>query len=454
MTLFRRFQVIRDGKGLRTELIRGGIGSVVIRVVHLILEFTLAMMLARILGAHDYGIYAYAFAQMRILAIPAQAGLPTLAVREVAAYQARKEWAHLRGLLIRMNQITFSLAVLIGIIAAFVAWVLMERDWTEQYETFLWALVLLPLMALGNIRGSALRGLHRVVLGQLPENVLRPGFFVFLILASTMFAGSVNMMPSAAMAMHAVSAAIAFGIGAWLLMRYLPENVKSVQPMYESRRWIRSAIPLSMIMGLMVINNQSAMIVLGIFSTPADVGLFGVALQVALVVTVPLTAVNVVIAPHISHLNTHGDLQKLRRVSTWSARIILLASLAIGAMLLVFGELILRTAFGEEFVRAYFSLAILCVGHCLGATVGASMILLNMTGNERRVRTAFAVAATINVLCSLVLIPILGLIGAAISVALSLTILNFTLGWSVQKWLRINPTAFSRSISHNNHHAG
>ena len=48
------------------------------------LGFLTTVLLARLLGAEGYGIYAYAYALVMLLAMPAQSGLPNLIVRETA----------------------------------------------------------------------------------------------------------------------------------------------------------------------------------------------------------------------------------------------------------------------------------------------------------------------------------------------------------------------------------
>src|SRR5690606_3989966 len=147
----------------------------------LLAEMVLAVVLARMLGAKGYGLYVFAYSLTRTLAIPAQAGLPTLTVREVAKYDATKQWGYLRGLWTRNNQAVLVLSLLIAMFGAGVSLRESSSD-QEQLRTLLWALALVPATALGNIRGATLRGLGHVFQGQLPENVLRPSIFILLIL--------------------------------------------------------------------------------------------------------------------------------------------------------------------------------------------------------------------------------------------------------------------------------
>jgi O-antigen/teichoic acid export membrane protein len=427
------------GDGLQGQILRGGVGSLVVRVANLGLEMCVAIALARLMGVEGYGVYAYAYALMRTLAIPAQAGLPTLAVREVAAYTATSEWSLLRGLLRRMNQVALLFSLGIAALGASVALFWRGPGSPMQLATFAWALLLLPLMALGNIRGAILRGLHLVVQGQLPENVLRPAFFLLLIGVFLLAKDTFVLTPQTGMALHAGGAAIAFAIGAWLLLRNLPRQVSDATPAYDTRRWVLSAIPLSMIMGMMVINNQAAILILGMFAPARDVGVYGAVSQVALVVTVPLTVVNLTVGPHISRLYAEGDRGGMQRVAALSAWAILVAGVSLAAVLAIGGKWILGLAFGPEFARGYVALAILCVGQGASALLGASMIVLNMTRNEKQVAVAFAVAVGSNIALNFLATPRLGLVGAATAVAASLILLNGLLAWQVHRKVGINP---------------
>jgi O-antigen/teichoic acid export membrane protein len=64
--------------------------SFVIKTSSVGFGFFTAVLLARMLGAEGYGIYAYAFALVTLLAMPAKAGLPQLVVRETARGVAGK----------------------------------------------------------------------------------------------------------------------------------------------------------------------------------------------------------------------------------------------------------------------------------------------------------------------------------------------------------------------------
>jgi di/tricarboxylate transporter len=202
-----------QGRGLKASLLRSGSGSILLRVLVFALSLLMTVVLARALGAKGYGVYAYAMAIVTLLAIPAQVGLPTIIVRETARAEANDRWGLIRGLWGWSGKLVLALSAVLVVIAFFVAWLGRESHDSLQLQTFYAALPLIPLMALGSVRGAALRGLRHVIKGQLPESVLRPSFLIVMILfVYVLLAESVT--PKEAMMLHSAAAALAFPV-AW-----------------------------------------------------------------------------------------------------------------------------------------------------------------------------------------------------------------------------------------------
>ncbi|MFZ0255993.1 MAG: flippase [Gammaproteobacteria bacterium] len=437
-TLQRLANTLR-GDGLRARLIRGAFGSVGLKIANALLGVAVAILLARALGPEGYGVYAFALSLVTLLAIPAQMGLPTLMVRETVKYHYQEQWGLLRGLLRQANQVALGFSLVLGLIAAGVAWSLSSHADPVQIETYLWALLLVPLIALGNLRGATLRGLHRLVQGQLPEMVLRPAFLLLLGGITAMVS---TLTPQGTMALHALASGLAFAIGAALLWRALPSETRDAQPVYETTVWGRSVLPLSLLAGLQIINSQTGIVMLGFLATNEAVGIYRVVTQVATLVVFSLSAVNMVIAPHVAQLYAARNKQRLQRMTTWSARGILLIAVPVSGVFILFGEPILGLVFGSEYRAGHTALAILCVGQLLNAAMGSVGILLNMSGYERDTARGVAVAAVVNMLLNMILIPVLGMNGAATATAVTLLIWNAVLCRQVWVRLGIQSTVF------------
>lgn len=429
--------------GLRAELSRGALGSVILKLISVLLGVFLAIVLARALGPTGYGIYAYVFALVSLLAIPAQMGLPTLVVRETAKAHVAGQWGVMRGLWRWTTLAVGVVSVLLAMVALLIGELFSERFNSTQLTAFAFGIVLIPLVALGNLRGAALRGLRRVVMGQLPEFVLRPGILILLILAAMMHLSSARLSPAHAMGLHAVAAALSFVIGAVMLWRARPRELAAApQPEYATRVWLTAAFPLALVSGMQLINQNTDIIMLGLFRSAEEVGVYKVVVTGATLVVFGLQAITMVISPHFARLHAQGDRERLQRLVTLSTRAILLFSLPVVLMLVFFGDAVLARVFGEEYISGQMPLAILAVGQLVNAAMGSVGILLMMTGYERDTARGVITAAIVNVILNLILVPPFGITGAAIASAITLTVWNLVLWRAVHQRLGIESMAF------------
>lgn len=435
--------LVGSAESSRGHLFRGGTGSLGIKLVGALANLVLAILLARILNPQGYGVYSYVLAVVSFLGIPAQLGLPNLVVRETAKAQVLQQWGVMRGLWRWSNLTVGIISLTLAVAGLGVAWSYREDFTSTQVATFLFGLLLVPLVALGNIRGAALRGLRRVVLGQLPEHVLRPCFLILFVLAITLNLAPFTLTPAQAMGFNVLAAGAAFIIGAALLWHARPNEVAAAPvPLYETRTWTTSALPLAFVAGMQMISQHTDILMLGIIGSAEEVGIYKVAVAGAALVAFGLQAVNMVVAPHFARLHVQGEMVKLQRLVTVSARTILFFSIPVVLVFVLFGEDILTLFFGAAYAPGYIPMAILAIGQLVNTAMGSVGILLNMTGHERDTARGVAVAAAANVALNLVLIPPFGMKGAALATALALTIWNLILWGSVRRRLNLESMAF------------
>lgn len=440
--LRQRIREAVAGEGLRARLLRGGAGSVLIRAGNRLLGLLLGIVLARGLGAEGYGIYAYAFAVMGLLMVLAEAGVPTLLLREVAASLGQARWGLLRGALVRGGQFVGLASVTVSLAGLLVLWAAADRLSHAELHTTLLMLAVLPLAALARMIAHAMRGLERVVAGQVVELLLRPLLVLPAVAALFLYSPALRQ-PQYAMAAQLVAVAVVVLAGWWALKRNLPAEAASRPPEYRTRQWLKSALPFTLIGGAGIINNQADIIMLGWFRPSADVGIYRVAVQGSVLVAFGLQAANAVVAPHFSRLYAAGDRVRLQRLVTTSARVILLAAVPVAAAFVLAGDAIAAWVFGAEFAASHGALAILSVGQLCNAAFGSVGFLLNMTGHESDTARALWTTAVLNIVLNAALIPFFGKEGAAVASAVSLVTWNVMLYRLVRKQLGIRPGAFA-----------
>ena len=439
---------LMSGSGLRAQLLRGGMGSMAVKVTHALLAFFLAVVLARTLGPEGYGVYAFALAVLMLAAIPAKAGMPVLVVRETARAQSNENWALMRGLWRWATRwvLLFSLIVM-GVVAAVLFGVTgLEHP---RAATLAAGLFLIPLLALANIRGAALRGLRRVVQGQFPESVFRPALLLMAVLAVVFVVGRPDALtPERVMGLYVAAALAAFVLGAWMLFRSRPAGVKAApKPEYKNALWRHSVLPLALIAGLQIINQQTDIVVLAIFREDTEVGIYRAAYQLAMLAVFGLQAMNMVVQPHFARLYEQDEMMRLQKLVTTSARVILLIALPVVLVLLFLGEHVIALVFGEPYREGAFALGVLASAQLVNASMGSVGPLLNMSGYERDTARAVGAAASGNLVLNFILVPMYGMAGAAVSTALTLVMWNLLLRYYVKKRLGLEVFAIGIRVN-------
>jgi O-antigen/teichoic acid export membrane protein len=428
---------------LGAKLIKGFLGTGGIRLAHAVIGFATGILLARSLGPSDYGTYTFVMAMVGFLTIPSELGIPGLAVREIAVANARKDWGTMRGFILRAHQGIAALSLLLIALGALGLVVFGDRIDPVRRQCMWFALALVPLISLGALRAAMLRGLRKVLLGQLPEQVIRPAALLLLIVAILAFYRE-SMSPQTMVLAQIAATTIAFAWGLVVFVRHRPPQLASASPAYQTSAWIRSTLPFGLSAALLLLNGRTDILALGLFHPDSEVGIYRVAVQMTLPVLFAQQAVNAIQAPHIAHLYAAGDMTRLQRMVTQSSRAVLAVSASAALVVILFGEPLIRVLFGAEYTAAYVPLVILALGKTVNSAMGSVASLLNMTGHERDAMRSILVAAVLNVVLNVTLTPAWGMTGAAIATAATLVVWNVVMWHTVKRRIGIQSSAFLR----------
>ena len=443
LTFTARLRSFRGNDGsLRHHLARAAAGSALLAVSSKLLMLLTSVVLARWMGAEGYGVYATAMALAILLTVPTGLGLPTLVVRLLARYRLHWQWGLMRGLLVRGNQAVLTVSLATAGLAAVVIWASADRLGADRATTYSLAMLLIPLTALGAMRSAALRGLHHVILGQLPENLIMPGLFLALAVGFWVTQGeTAALSPQWAIFARVVATAAAFGVGAALLLKRIPPAVREATPEFDLRAWARSALPLLFIAGINIINTQTDILMLAALRGGESAGVYQAAVRGAELVAFSLVIVNMAIQPSIARLYAAGDNVRLQRLVTLGARATTAAALPLAAVMILWGAPIMAAVFGNDFARGAVALGILSAAQLVNAFTGPANSLLDMTGHQDDTLKAMIAGVLINVTLNAVLIPRWDIVGAAVATGTSLIVWNVLLVILVMRRLGLNATA-------------
>lgn len=417
------------------DLIRHSSTAVVLRVVGAASAFSLNLVLARVLGTSGAGLYLLAFTVVTVAAVVGRVGLDHTMVRFVAAGAAGNEWGRVRG--------TFRVGISLTLLASAAAsgcLMVLGRPLAER--VFAKPLLELPLsmMALGvlplglyTIVAQALQGLRRIGASILLLSVMTPVLTTVGILVSPRAWG----VEAAALSFVAATAAtLATGVILWRrAMSDAPRDGSSL----PTRELLSSSMPLFAGALLNLAISWAPIVLLGIWGSSRDVGIFALASRTALLLTFVLTSVNSIAAPKFSALSRTGDHEGLRTTAQQSATLAAAVASPLFVLFVAFPSTIM-SIFGPDFAAGGTVLAILAVGQFINASTGSVSLLLVMSGNERAFRNIVGVCAITSFTLSFLLIPRLGIVGAAISagtVTVFQTVLAVWTAWRILKILAL-----------------
>ncbi len=418
---------------------RGASGALLVQVGGAGFSLIVNVLLARLVGKSQYGIYAYAMSWVSVLVVLALLGQSSSVVRFVPVYLHRKEWDTLRGLRRGASGIVLAGSVVIMLVGAAVVFALRNRMGDATLQTMLAGFLLLPLLAQLGLNGGFFRGYKRAVSAGAYNSLVRPVFFIALVLALALPLG---LRPTARdiMLANVIAALAAVGCSEWQLSRGWPAAAKRVKPSYDSRAWFKLGRQLFLLAAIGIVSNRVDVLILGGFAGADEVGPYYAAVRLAAIAAYGLTAVNTILAPMIAESYAVEDHATMAKLVHHAAKLTFVVTVTVGIGIAVAGYWVLGL-FGKGFAEAAFiPLLIILAGQCISAAAGPVGFLMTMTRYERQASWFMALAATLNIVLSVALIPLFGLVGAAIASAAGIVAWNLSGLLFVRSRLDVNPT--------------
>jgi O-antigen/teichoic acid export membrane protein len=434
------------GPGDGAALARGSVGSLLTKIAGMGVMFGVHVLLARLLGTSEYGVYVYALTCVDMLAVMCLLGYHISLVRFVAEYRARNQWGLLLGIQRRSTQIVAGVSVLVSLVAGVLIWRFEGRLSDSQFETFWVGIGVLPIFCLCWLRESSLRALKRMVQSQILLRVLRPT--VVGVLAISVYMGAEQIKSSWAMGCNLAAVGFAFLVGTVLLRRALQPEFHREKPVYRTMSWMKVSLPMLLLSSMHWILKRTDIIMIGAYLGTTETGIYSAASQVSGMVVLGLTSVNSMLGPMISEFYYTDKTEQLRRVVALAARAVFILMVA-ATIVMSLGGKIMLSLYGTEFVAAFVPLLILLGGQVVNAMVGPVGLIMTMTGHQNQAGLIFGFGAVVNVALNMLLIPRFGFVGAAVASATSMVLWNVMMFGYVWSVVGINSTIIRRHLKPN-----
>lgn len=427
-------------RALVDDLPPQAIATLAVRITAIGVEFLAMLLLARLLGAADYGKYALAMSVVAIAAVPAMLGFDRLLIREMATMQAASAWGTMKGLLTRAAQATALASLLIvGLLS--LAAVAPGTAVSGMRLALAFAAALAPVIAFVRIQQAALQGLGHVAAGLTAESLVQPLALIALVFGLVV-AGPLRADSVTALTLQVCASGAALVAASLLLRRRLPAPVAEAPAHFRGREWLASSTIFMWLVGMSAALVNVDTLLVGALLGPSEAGAYRVASQCAMFVGFPLAAVSIATAPTIASLHAQGRHLELGRRLRSAARVIFAVAAAIAVIAALAGRPLLA-AVGSGFEHAFPAMLILVATYLVHAAMAASTYLLFMTAHERLAAAIFTGGVAFHVVLGMLLIPRFGLSGAAGAAGASLTLVSAASAMLAWKLTGINATIFS-----------
>ena len=178
---------------------------------------------------------------------------------------------------------------------------------------------------------------------------------------------------------------------------------------------------------------------LGYYMTDFEVGLYNAALPTAMLILLPHKAIGSLAISSFSELKERNNEKiedSLQTATRWVFSLVFPTFL----ILMLFSEQVLQILWGSQYTQASLALSILAGGYLIDALVGRVGSFLNSKGYTQYILYNNIAALTLNITLNILLIPIYGIIGAAIATTTSTILTNllmFLEVWRKEKIISI-----------------
>lgn len=392
------------------------------------LGYCAMLFVTNVYGAGQWGLYTLCITVLSIAVLLPKFGFDNSLVRiitELNLYDNKKE---MRSVLYKSITISILLALLViaimNLFSDYIVFKLLKKPELQPHLSILsFAIIPITLIA---ILSAYFQALKKTVLFILFQTAFVNIVFLVFLLFNHFFKieFSVIQVYIAAVILTLIVAVFFYT----LINKERPDVFVSDKKefKYSYNTIINISTPMLLSSSFALFMGWSDIIMLSIYKSTTDIGIYDSALRLATISGITLLAINAVVTPKFVEFYSKNDLNGLKNIVEKSTRLIFFTATPILLILVVFAKDIL-SLFGDEFTMGYLALIYLCISRFINAISGSVGYIMQMTDNQRTYQFVILIAFIINVILNLILIPKYSFTGAALASSIAMIFWNLTL---------------------------
>jgi len=385
------------------------------------IRFILGIVLARFLGAAEYGLYSLTDSIFAITVGISLLGMDTALVYFVSIYAGRQD----KKTLWQIIQIGLGVPLAISITAGIIVFISADLVAVTLFNQADLA-PLLRVVSFAIPFGVLIAGIVAVTKGfkQMHYKVIVQDVSLSLMkLILTLLLAITGLTALKAMTAYSVATVGACVLLIYLFHRLFPLNQRPDLNREKFKQVARFSFPVYLSRLLDTFGPNLKTMLLGMLNTVASVGVFTVAMRIRMVGLAFHSSIVVMSMPIVSDLYGRKKFEELGRFYRTMTKWTFTFNLPIFLIVLLFPEALL-SIFGSSFIVGSTALIILALGDLMNSATGICGVIVTMTGNTWLNTINSVVSLTLNLVLSILLIPDFGVVGVAVATAISVVIVN------------------------------
>lgn len=401
------------------EIINKSFSSLILKISGSLFGYLLLWLVTNNLGAVAWGEYVIFLAVLNISSIFSRLGIDKLALKSVAA--SNKNLGEVKLIYFSSLKIILTISVIFSFLLFHLSNLIALNLLHDAAMSNIIKMIafVLPVFSLICLNESTLRGLKMIKEFAFFQQTSKMLFSVFFFLL--LYYGYELVDNRVVVYSYLLS----------LVLIFILSSIRVYKLLYKSKMIgflnissvFNQSIPMMLSSSILLLMTWTDSLMIGSFVGEYEVGIYNVAVKVALLTSITISAVNSITAPKLSESFNNDDLVEFKRIILYSTKLISFSTLPILLMIFLFPSSIL-SFFGDEFILAKFSLLILAFSQAINALSGSVGTILNMTGKQKVYGNILLFSLLINIVLNYLLIPIYEIEGAAIASASSLIFWN------------------------------
>jgi O-antigen/teichoic acid export membrane protein len=397
-------------------------------------EFISRVIIARFVTSSEYGAFNIGLSLLYILVFISCLGLQGGATRCIAYFRGRGEHEKVNGIVYSSLQMSIMTSIFLFMIAFYLSDHLSGIFHIEQPDVIRLFIISFPFLVLIEMLSSIFIGYgrvdERIYFRDVLMSLLKVAGIIITVALGFGFIGIIYA--------YSLSIIISALLFAFYAAKKLPiRKSNGFESIRNKLFWFSTPLLFTFLSTLIIMRTDTLM--LGYFKTSDIVGLYNSASPIAQLIPIFLNSITFIYVPISSYLYSNNRIAELKQNYAILTKWTLLLTLPFFFIIFIFPEAVLNIIFGPSYILASDALRILALGALINVITGQNAATLVVLGKTKLNMIDDSIGAILNVLLNLILIPAMGIIGAAIASVISIGAINILKSVQIFWSHRIHP---------------